>query len=324
MRGLQAPPKAESPSRVAGRFVALLILAAGAGIAIYTAVTNQNADLIEDIRPVNLDLEDAIVIDGFRTNLRIDEGGPTPVVILHDADIAGGLVLDDLSAGLPQEYHGVRIDLPGFGYSARMPTEGPQHTVSGLAELVAPVLQEQFSAPVQVIGVGLGGEVGAELALSYPELVAGLTMVDVDFWAEPGFPQSLESIPWLGKAATYTWETGGRFALDNWAPHCEEGGWCPTAEELSIRSVIVEVENTTDSLHAFMSTHDAALAPTNLDQIVVPLTYVWSTDGAVGQDTIDRLVEELPGLTVTESPSFHAHLEDPGTVVGAFQSLTRQ
>lgn len=324
MRGLQAPPKTDTPSRVAGRFIALIILAGGAGIAIYTAVTNQNADLTEDIRPINLQLEDTTVIDGFRTNVRVDEGGPTPVVILHDVDIAGGLILDELSAALPEGYHGVRIDLPGFGYSTRMPFEGPDHTVSGLAERLVPVLQERLSQPVQVIGVGLGGEVGAELALNHPELIAGLTMVDVDFWAEPGFPQSLESIPWVGKAATYTWETGGRFALDTWAPNCEDGGWCPTAEELSIRSVIVEIERTTDSLHAFRSTHDAALAPANFDQIVVPVTYVWSTEGSVPQGTIDRLNEELPGLAVIESSTYRAHLEDPATVVAAFRTLVEQ
>lgn len=318
MRGLEAPPKTETPSRIVGRFVVLIILAAGAGIAIYTAVTNQNADLTEDLRPVNLDLDDTTVIDGFVTNVRVDEGGPTPVLILHDADITGGLTLDDLSAALPEGYHGVRIDLPGFGYSTRMPVEGPHHTVSGLAERLVPVLQERFGQPVQVIGVGLGGEVGAELALSHPELVSGLTMVDVDFWTEPGFPHSLASLPWVGKAATYTWETGGRFALDTWAPHCAEGGWCPTAEELSIRSVMIEIERTTDSLHAFRSTHEAALAPSNLGQIVIPMTYVWSNRGRVGEATIERLTEAVPGLTVTESSTFQAHLEDPGTVVGAF------
>lgn len=321
MRGLQAPPKTETPSRIVGRFVVLIILATGAGIAIYTAVTNQNADLTEDIRPVNLELEDTTVIDGFRTNLRVDDGGDTPVVILHDADITGGLILDDLSAALPEDYHGVRIDLPGFGYSTRMPVEGPHHTVSGLAERLVPVLQERFGQPVGVIGVGLGGEVGAELALNHPELVSGLTMVDVDFWSEPGFPHSLESMPWVGKAATYTWETGGRFALDTWAAYCEDGGWCPTAEELSIRSVIVEIERTTDSLHAFWSTHDAALAPSNLDQIVVPLSYVWSREGTVPQDTVDRLLEAIPGLPVTESATFQAHLEDPASVAGAFAAM---
>jgi len=321
MKGLQAPPKTDKPSRIFARFLTLIIFAGAAGVVIYTAVVNQQADVAEDIRPLNLELEDSTVIDGFRTNVRQDAGGPTPVVVLHDVDIAGGLILDDLSSGLGESYHGVRLDLPGFGFSTRMPVEGPHHTVAGLAERVAPVLEERFDAPVLVIGVGLGGEVAAELALTRPDLIDGVVMADVDFWSEPGFTASLEGFPWFGKAATYTWETGGRFALDNWAPYCEKGGWCPTPEEVSIRSLIIEVADTTDSMHEFRSTPDAALAPSSLADITVPMAYVWSTEGPVPEDIVERLGRELPNLTVAESSTFQAHLEDPPTVVSALVSV---
>lgn len=323
MRGLEAPPKTEKPSRIVARFLTLVIFAGGAGIAVYTAVTNQNADLTEDIRPVNLNLEETAVIDGFRTNIRQDPGGPNPVVILHDDDVTGGLILDDLSTSLPDDYRGVRLDLPGFGYSTRMPFEGPHHTVAGMAERLAPVLEERFADPVPIVGVGLGGEVGAELAYSYADLVESVVMVDVDFWSNPPFPDRLERIPWVGKAATYTWETGGRFALSHWSPYCEEGGWCPTVEDGSIRSVIIEVERTTDSLYAFRGTREAALAPANLDQISAPMTYVWSTNGAVSASTIDRVREEAAQITVSESDTFQAHLEDPASIAAALASLTQ-
>ena len=322
MRGLQAPPKTDKPSRLAARFITLIVFAAGAGVAVYTAVTNHTADIAEDIRPVNLELEDVTLIDGFTTNVRVDDGGSDPIVILHDDDVTGGLVLDRLSAGLGEQFHGVRVDLPGFGYSTRMPVEGAQHTVAGLADRIAGVLEERFDDPVPVVGVGLGGEVGAELAWTHPHLVASLVMVDVDFWSTPSFPASLESLPFVGKAATYTWETGGRFALSNWAPHCEEGGWCPSADQLAARAVIVEVERTTDSFHAFRSTRDAAMAPANLDQITVPVAYVWSTTGEVEQDTIDRFGDEMPALRMFESATSQAHLEDVTTIAAALDEVS--
>jgi pimeloyl-ACP methyl ester carboxylesterase len=321
MRGLQPPPKTVKPSRLAARLITLLVFAGGAGIAVYTAATNQAADLTEDLRPANLDLEDPTIIDGFVTNVRVDEGGPDPVVILHDVDVTGGLVLADLSAALGDRYHGVRIDLPGFGYSTRMPFEGSQHTVAGMADRLAAVLEDRFSSSVPIVGIGLGGEVGAELALTYPHLVSALVMVDVDFWSSPGFPASLQSIPWVGRAATYTWETGGRLALGNWAPYCEEGGWCPTSEQLAIRAVIIDVERTTDSLHAFRSTRRAALASANLDQITVPSVYVWSTEGTVDDDIVERITNEMPGLRVVESATFQAHLEDVATIAAALEEV---
>jgi pimeloyl-ACP methyl ester carboxylesterase len=321
MKGLQPPPKTETPSRLAARFLTLIILAGAAGMVIYAAVTNQRADVAEDLRLINLNIESPTVIDGFLINVREDEGGPDPVLLLHDADITGGLILSGLSARLGEPYHGARLDLPGFGYSSRIPVEGPGHTVAGMADRIAAVIEERFGGPVPVVGIGLGGEVGAELALTYPDLVTGVVMVDVDFWDAGSFVVGLERLPWLGKAATYTWETGGRFAIDNWSPYCDEGGWCPTAEQASIREIIVEIERTTDSLYGFRRTSDAALAPANLDDITVPMTYVWSTDGEVDQSTIDRLLEELPGLVISESDTFQAHLEDPTTIASALASL---
>lgn len=300
----------------------LLVFAAGAGIAVYTAATNQAADLSEDLRPVTLELEDSTDIGGFVTSARVDEGGPDPVVILHDDDITGGLILDGVAASLGDAYHGVRIDLPGFGYSTRMPLEGTHHTVTGIADRLAQVLEERFGGPVPVVGVGLGGEVGAELAHTYPDLVEALVMVDVDFWSPPSFAAGLQSLPWLGKAATYTWETGGRFALRNWAPYCDEGGWCPTGDHVAERLVIIELERTTDSLHAFRSTREAALASANLDQITVPTVYVWSTQGEVDEDIVDRLTEEMSALRIVESATFQAHLEDPATVAEALTLAT--
>ncbi|HEX6222259.1 MAG TPA: alpha/beta hydrolase [Acidimicrobiia bacterium] len=320
---LQKPPKQDAPSRTIGRLVVLLVLAAVAGVIIYTSVTNQRADLTEDRRTEGLELEDTATVDGIRLNIVEDEGGPQPVVILHDFDVTGGLTLDDVSRSLGEAHHGVRIDLPGFGYSDRIPSPGPQHTVAVMAQNVAAFIQDRYPEPVLVVGVGLGGQVAAELAHTYPDVVVGVVMVDVDFESAPTFEESLEGLPWMGRAATYTWETGGRYALDNWAPHCESGGWCPTEAELAERATIIQLEGTTDSLWSFRRTPTAALAPANLTEISMPAAYVWSTSGDVSQESVDRIAGEWAGLQVFESATFAAHLEDPAAVAAALGSVTQ-
>lgn len=319
---LQKPPKADAPSRTVGRVLILLILAAIAGLIIYSAVTIQRADLTEDQRVEGLELEDTVTVDGIRLNIVADEGGPDPVVLLHDFDVTGGLILDDLSAALGEGYHGARIDLQGFGYSDRITSPGPGHTVAVMAQNLAAAIQERFGQAVPVIGVGLGGEVAAELAHTYPDVVTGVVLVDVDFDEDPTFEESLQGLPWMGKAATYTWETGGRYALDNWSPDCEQGGWCPTEAEVAEREVIIRLEGTTDSLWSFRRTATAALAPANLAEIGLPAAYVWSTSGDVDEETVDGIAADWAGLQVFESPTFAAHLEEPGTVTSALDSLT--
>ena len=317
MRGLEPPPKEETAGRLVGRMVVLIVLLGAAAAAIFSATTNQRIDLTEDVRTIGLELEDTNVVDGIRVNVTEDAGGPLPVVILHDDDVTGSVPLAGLSESLGSRYHGVRIDLAGFGYSDRLPSEGPKHTAAGQADTVAGVLEQRFSEPVLVIGIGFGGEVGADLALTYPHLVEGLVMVDTDFWARGGFTESLQRLPWVGRTATYTWETGGRFALDNWSPYCEDGGWCPTPAEASARSSIIMLANTTDSLYSFRRTQDAALAPSNLEDIEPPVAYVWSTEGPVSDGTIERMGEGITDLFVVESDTFQAQFEDFGSVVNA-------
>jgi len=291
-------------------------------VVIYAAVTIQRADLTEDRRFEALELDDTVTVDGIRLNIVEDEGGPNPVVILHDFDVTGGLTLDDLSTGLGESYHGVRIDLQGFGYSDRITSPGPEHTVAAMAGNIAAVIEDRYGQPVLVVGVDLGGEVAAELAHTHPDVVTGVVLVDVAYESDPTIVESLEGLAWMGKAATYTWETGGRFALDNWSPHCAEDGWCPTDAELGERAIIISLEGTTDSLWSFRRTPAAALAPANLSEIDVPAAYVWSTSGDVPADAVDAITEDWPGLQVFESATFAAHLEDPATVASALSSLT--
>jgi pimeloyl-ACP methyl ester carboxylesterase len=318
---LRKPPTATS-SRLAGRLVALLILLALAGVAIWAAVTNQQVTLVERTRFQDLQHENPVEVGDLTVNLTVDREGDPMVVFLHDADVAGSILWDDVVASLPEGYGASRIDLPGFGLSSRMPEPGPQHTVAEMGAVVSEVLSGGIGRPVLLAGVGLGGKVAAEVAVATPELTSGLVLIDVDFWASDEWVEIVEGLPWLGRAFTYTFETGGRFALERWAPHCEAGGWCPSPEQIQERAMRVEIEETTDSVHGFIRTASASQVPSRLDQVAVPVTFVHSTQGEVPADSVQRLIdEELPALTVVELDVFQAHLEQPGEVAAAIVNV---
>ena len=321
MRGLEAPPKQDSATRLAGRMIVLLLLLGVVVAAIFTASTNQRIDLTEITRTAGIELQDSVEVDGVRLHISEEPGGPLPVLILHDEDVSGSMPLADLSQSLDARYKGVRVDLAGFGFSDRITDEGPLHTAAGMAELTAGLIEERFGEPVLILGIGFGGEVGADLALTYPHLVDGLVLVDTDPWESSTFTDTLTSLPFVGRAATFTWETGGRYSLSEWSPYCEEGGWCPTAEQIGLRDNILRIAGSTDSLYAFNRTREAALAPSNLEDIQPPVAYVWSVKGDVPEESVERLEAGITGFFVVESDSFQAQFEDFAAINSALDDV---
>lgn len=318
---LRRPPTATS-SRLAGRLVALLILLALAGVAIWAAVTIQQITLVERTRFQDLEHESPVEVGDLTLNLTVDREGDPMVVFLHDADIAGSILWDDVVASLPEGYGAARIDLPGFGLSSRMPEPGPPHTVAEIGSVVSEVLGAAIGRPVVLAGVGLGGKVAGEVAVAAPERTSGLVLIDVDFWDTDEWLELAQGLPWFGRAFTYSFETGGRFALGRWGSHCAEGGWCPSPEQIQERAIRVEIEETTESVYGFIRTASAAQVPSRLDQVAVPVVLVHSTQGDVPAVSIQRLIdEELPALSVVEIDVFQAHLETPGEVAAAIVSV---
>ena len=322
MTSLRPPPKAESPSRVVGRVIGLILLVILAGSAIWAVVTNQRIDLTETTTTDELNRTEFMTSAGVGLNVERAGSGDMVVVLLHDVDVAGGVLWDGVASALGAEATTVRVDLPGFGLSDRVPTEGSSHTVAMMAEMVAEMVQADLGGPVVFAGVGLGGEVAAEIAVSNPNLVAGLVMVDVDYWLENGWVEFIERLPLYGRPAVFAFETGGPFAAQRWAPNCEGGGWCPTLSQVEARDLAESIVNTSDSIRSFRRTPPASLVPSKLGDIVAPTRYVWSQEGSVPRESVDRVLEALPEMEVESRPVWKAHLEEPAVVAEAIRSVS--
>ena len=324
MSGLTEPPKQAASSRLVVRFFVLIVFLLALGTGIWTAVTLRQIDRTEDIDTGGLLLENPIIVNGTTINVVTETGGPVPVILLHDVDPAGGVLWDAVAGELGSQYRAVRIDLPGFGLSDRLPTEGPEHTVASMAQVVADVIEARsFGVPVVIAGVGLGGEVGAEVAVTNPDLVRGLVLIDVDFWEGDSWLEIVRKLPLVGRAATFTFETGGVLAPDRWAPNCGSGGWCATADQSSARDLAVSIVGTTDSLRSLLRTPPSSLVPSDLAKIGAPVVYVWSTRGDVPEESVDRVMQELPEMTLTTIDVWQAHLESPSVIVDAIGIVGR-
>lgn len=321
--GVSQPPKVQRTSRTLARFVFLLVLLFLAGATIWHVTTQGHIDLVEDgsVASLNVDPESLIVVDGVRLRAVQHSDGTVPLVILHDVDIGGSVVMSDL-AEAAADFRAVTIDLPGFGLSTRFPEVGDAHTVGTMAETVAGALEQLFVRPAVLAGVGLGGKVAAEIAVRHPEMVAGLVMIDVDFWERDTWRERSQRLPVLGKSLTYTYETSGRFAIQTWAPHCgETGGWCPTAQQRVDREAAATIAGSTASVHAFRNTPAASLVPSDLHTVTAPTVYVWSLKGRVTRESVERIKEALPDMSVVDVDTWAAHLEAPGVVADAIRAV---
>jgi pimeloyl-ACP methyl ester carboxylesterase len=321
MTGLRPPPKGDAPTRVVARFVGLILLVALAGTAIWAVVTGQRIDLIEVTSTDGLDRNGFVTSDGTILNVVQEGSGTVPVVLLHDIDVGGGVLWDGVVNALGDAAAVVRIDLPGFGLSDRVPEEGSNHTVAVMAEMVSEVVGDRFDGPVVFAGVGLGGEVAAEIAVIHPDLVSRLVMIDVDFEASNGWLEFFEKLPFYGEPVVFSFEGAGAFAAGRWAPNCESGGWCPTLQQVEARDLAETVRNTSASIRAFRRTPPASLVPSKLSEITAPTHFVWSQEGDVPRESVNVVVDSLPDMEVVVVPMWKAHLEAPDVVADAILTV---
>lgn len=105
----------------------------------------------------------------------VDLGDPAslPVVFIHGLAGCWQNWLENL---LPfaSRYRVIALDLPGFGQS-EMPLDGI--TIPGYARIVNTFLGQLGVTRAAVVGNSMGGQIGVQLALDYPELVQSLVPV---------------------------------------------------------------------------------------------------------------------------------------------------
>ncbi len=321
--GLRQPPKQEKATRVLARILLLVVLIAGAGLLVWNVSTEQRIELVENVTISSLELDPETFVTSGDLRVRVVDlsAAPQPVILLHDVDVAGGVIFDQLAPLVQGEFRPVVIDLPGFGLSQRMTEPGTHHTVAAMSAVLADVVEQRYGSPVIMVGVGLGGMVASETAVTRPDLVRGLVMVDVDFWKTDGWRERAQKLPWIGRAMTYTYETSGRLSGRTWAPHCNDGGWCPTPQQVANRNVTAVIAGSTDSINAFHNTPPASFVPSDLKEVTVPTTYVWSLRGDVPRDSVQRVKAAIPHAVISDVDVWAAHVEAPASIMAAIQAV---
>jgi len=112
-------------------------------------------------------------IDGVRIHYQ-EKGTGTPLVLLHGFT-SSTYSWKDVFEPLAKNFRVIAVDLKGFGFSAK-----PDGDYSRRAQaiLIAHLLDHLKVEKAWFCGNSMGGEVSLNLALMYPQRVAGLILID--------------------------------------------------------------------------------------------------------------------------------------------------
>jgi pimeloyl-ACP methyl ester carboxylesterase len=113
-----------------------------------------------------------VTIDGRRVNV-IELGSGPPVVFIHGLSGSWQNWLEQLPV-FARDHRVIAFDLPGFGAS-QMPRE--KITIRGYGRFVDALLGELGVSSAAVVGNSMGGFIGIELAIRFPERVERLVLV---------------------------------------------------------------------------------------------------------------------------------------------------
>jgi len=113
-----------------------------------------------------------VTIDGRRVDV-IELGSGPPVVFIHGLSGSWQNWLEQLPV-FAREHRVIAFDLPGFGAS-EMPRD--RITISGYGRFVDALLDELGASSAAVVGNSMGGFIGIELAIRFPERVERLVLV---------------------------------------------------------------------------------------------------------------------------------------------------
>lgn len=140
-------------------------------------------------------------IQGYQIYLQEAGSGP-PVLLLHGFAGSSNEWLPTLKILAQNGYHGMAIDILGFGKSAK-PLDAP-YSLAFYAELCQEVLTQLGLKEALFVGHSMGGKLALATAVLHPQCVKKLFLVSPDGFMEiPFLMKKGGALPWLGEALTW-------------------------------------------------------------------------------------------------------------------------
>lgn len=295
---LRAPPKPpHATANLVGRFVGLIVLLVIFAGVVWVTATNQQVPVVERTNPLVDAPGEHVSVDGAVIHVQTIGQGNDVTLVIHDDNMAGGALVVPLAESLAEGGRRVVVpDLVGFGLSGRPSSPGRIYSSIGQAETLAAYIAQEGLARVQVVGVGWGGTVAADLAVIEPEAIDGLVLVDVPSLSiDASGWKTMEALPFgVGQAVAYNREGGASAAEDIFLETCPGPADCADPTVLAAFRKAVTVPDTAASIRARRASPVASVAADRIDEIEVPVLIVSTSD----RDAVAEISSVFEGASV--------------------------
>lgn len=240
--------------------------------------------------------------------------GDSPLLLLHGFD-SSLLEFRRLVPQLAQARETWAVDLLGFGFTDRLALGEVNPEV--IKQHLYGVWQQLIGRPVVLVGASMGGAIAIDFALSYPEAVSGLVLLDsAGFAAGPAMGKLM--IPPLDRMAT-------AFLRNGWVRRkISEQAYCDrsyvTADAELCAALHLEAPGWSQALISFTKSGGYNFLQDKIAKIDCPTLVLWGEqDRILGLKDADRFRQAIPQSQLVWLPNCgHVpHLEDAAATATA-------
>ncbi len=264
-----------------------------------------------------------ITVEGSPVNT-IEIGQGSPLVFVHGLSGSWPNWLEQLPV-LAANHRVITLDLPGFG-SSPMPER--EITISGYARLLDRLLGELGIDAAAVVGNSMGGFIGAELAIAFPQRVERLVLVSaagISTYDDPRVSRALPNLRRIERilTASSAWVASKSDTVARRARLREAALRVVTAHPDRLPAALAAEQLRGAGKPGFLQALQAILEydfRERLGEIACPTLIVWGErDRLINVRDADVFAELIPGArkVLFEDTGHMAMLERPG----AFNTL---
>lgn len=217
------------------------------------------------------------------------QGSGDPVMMIHGFD-SSVLEFRRLWPQLAQTCQAWAIDLLGFGFTDR--TVSPVVTPGAIKQHLYGFWQQQINRPMVLVGASMGGAAAIDFALTYPDAVSKLVLLDsAGFAAGPAMGKFM--VPPLDSWATaFLRNPGVRRKICQQA-YCDRTWVTPDAELCA--ALHLQMPRWKEALIAFTKSGGYNFLSQKIQKIDLPTLVVWGEqDRILGTRDAQRFAQTLP------------------------------